>query len=135
MKKHYLSFAMSALLSCGAALALPAAQDAAAAPQNHAEGEHRHMDPERQLQFLTKKLNLSSEQQTQLRPILAERAQQVEALRSDTSLAKEDKHEKMRTLHEESQSKIEAVLTAEQKKTYEQMQERSHAHHEGGEQK
>jgi Spy/CpxP family protein refolding chaperone len=133
MNKKILSLALCSLFSIGAALALPVAQDQAAPPpppQGDAQqpgpdhGRGRQMDPEKQLAHLTKALNLTADQQTQIKPILADRQQKMQALWSDSSLSREDRMSKMKSIREDSNTKIEAVLTADQKPKYEQMQQR-----------
>jgi periplasmic protein CpxP/Spy len=127
MKKQFLSLTLCAFFGLGAALAAQAPQDQPAAqPAPQANGQ-RPVDPNRQLQVLTKKLNLSADQQSQLLPILTDRKQQMAAIRSDTSLSREDRHAKMTALRQDSKNKVESVLNAGQKQTYEQMQQ--HPHH------
>jgi hypothetical protein len=84
------------------------------------------MDPDRQVKMLTKKLNLTADQQTQIRSVLTDRQQQFESIRNDSSLAPKDRREKMHSLREDSEAKIRAVLTDTQKQTYDQMQEQMH---------
>ena len=60
-------------------------------------GRHHHAhNPDKMAAHLAKKLNLSADQQAQIKPILADRQQQMQALRADTSLSKEDRHAKAR---------------------------------------
>lgn len=136
--------ALGAVLSTGALLAAaqdaeaPASGNAAQASQtqsqadagmdrHHAKGEKR--DPDKMVAHLAKKLNLSADQQAQLKPILAERQQQMQALRADTSMSKEDRRAKAQQIHQESKAKIEAVLNAQQKQQFEQMMAERRAHH------
>ncbi len=73
---------------------------------------------------MTKRYNLSSDQQTQIKPILANQQQQMQALRQDSSLSREDKMAKMKSIHEDSSSKIQAVLNDSQKEKFAQDQQR-----------
>ena len=84
------------------------------------------MDPNQQVQRLTKRLNLTADQQSQLLPILTERRQQMTSIRSDSSLSAQDRHAKMRAVRESSEAKIRALLTDSQKQTYDQMQQKMH---------
>ena len=96
---------------------------------------HRHgMNPERQLKHLTKMLNLSADQQAQIKPILEEHAQQLNALRGDTSLSQHDRRAKMREIRQSSKAKLEAVLNDQQKQKFETMmsKRREHMHAKGG---
>lgn len=83
---------------------------------------------------MTKQLGLSSDQQNQIRPILADRQQKMQALWQNQSLSEEDRRSQMRSLRQDSNAKIEAVLTDAQKQKFEAMQERRgrHGDHRGG---
>ncbi len=83
---------------------------------------HRGMDPDKQVAELSKKLNLTADQQTQIKPILVARQQQMEALHQDQSMSQPDKMAKMTSLRDDSNAKIEAVLNDTQKQKFEQMQ-------------
>ncbi len=126
MTNKILQITLCSMLALGAAVAAPVAQDQTATPAPAAQqGEHHHQaDPNKQLQMMTKRLNLTADQQNQLLPILTDRQQQVAAIQSDNTLAKKDRWEKMKSVREDSRTKIEAILTPEQKQTFEQMQQR-----------
>jgi len=126
MKKQLCSLALSALFGLGVAIAAPQAQDPAAPPQSNAEGGHRQFDPNRQVQMLTKRLKLTGDQQNQILPILTSRGQQMDSLRSDTSLSPEDRRSKMRSIREDGNVQIRALLNDKQKQTYDQMQQQMH---------
>jgi protein CpxP len=113
--------------------AAPTQQDQAGAPDGGGRG-YRGGD---QTEFLTKKLNLSSEQATQVKAINDDARQQSMAVRNDSSIAKADKRGKMMDIHKAAQDKIRAVLTDEQKTKYDAMQakrQERRAEHQGGEQ-
>lgn len=76
---------------------------------------------ERQLKMLTKKLNLTPDQVTQVKAIDADTRTQSEAVRSDSSLSQADKRSKMMDIHKASQDKIRAVLTPDQQTKYDAM--------------
>lgn len=66
MKKQLLSVALSTLFGMGVAIAAPQTQDQPAASGQTAEAPHRHQaDPNHQLKMLTKRLNLTADQQNQ----------------------------------------------------------------------
>ena len=126
---------LGALLSTGLMLAqspgsnqAPAANAPQAAPAQ--PGNHRTFDPGRQALHLAKRLSLSDDQVAQIKPILADRFQQMQNLRANTSLTAQDRHAKVRAIIEDSNSKIEAVLNDTQKQQFEQMlaQRRSRQH-------
>lgn len=131
-------FALSALL--GVATVVGAPQEASA-PAGHdkTEGTHangrRQRDPQQQVQRLAKRLQLTDEQQTQLLPILSQRAEQAKAIRNDTTLSVTDRRAKMRDLRQESEAQIKNVLTDTQKQQYDAMVQRGRNHmkrHEAG---
>jgi hypothetical protein len=118
MKKQFGLFALCVIFCAGLAPAAPLPQEApAVAPAGH------RADPSQQLRRLTKRLNLTSEQQDQLLPILTDRQQQTTALLSDSSLSAQDRHAKTRALRGDSDSKIKAILNGNQKQQYEQIRE------------
>jgi Spy/CpxP family protein refolding chaperone len=128
MKKQLCLLTVSALFAIGAAMGAPQDPPVSPSPAGNGQGSHHQMDPDRQVKMLTKKLDLTADQQTQIRSILTDRQQQFESIRNDSSLAPKDRHEKMRTLREESENKIKGVLTDSQKQTYDQMQQQMREH-------
>jgi len=75
-----------------------------------------------QVEFLTKKLNLTPDQVTQVKAIDADAMKQMMALREDTSVAGPDKRAKMMDIHKASQDKIRALLTDDQKTKFDALQ-------------
>lgn len=124
MHRKMFNFALSAVFSAGLAMAAP--QDAApppdAMPMNHGS-RPMMMDPDQQLQTMTKRLNLSGDQATQIRPLLVDRMAQVKALQADSSLAPRDRFAKMRSISQETNSKISAILTDDQRAKFEAMEQ------------
>ena len=103
------------------------------------EGHHggpEHMSPDQRLAHMTKRYNLTADQQTQIKPILTDEQQQMQALHADTSSSRQDRLSKMQTIHQDAATKISAILNDEQKQKFQQdqarmqqrMQERSQAH-------
>lgn len=88
-----------------------------------------------QLEMLTKKLNLSSDQVTQVQAIDQDARTQSMAVRNDSSLAPADRRSKMMDIRKTSQDKTRAVLNDDQKAKYDamlaQMKERR-MNHQGG---
>jgi Spy/CpxP family protein refolding chaperone len=74
------------------------------------------------VEFLTKKLNLTPDQVTQVKAIDADTMKQAEAVRADTSIAGPDKRTKMMDIHKASEAKIRALLTDDQKTKYDALQ-------------
>ena len=127
-RKTILQVAVLALGIVGP-IALPVmAQDPAPppAPQGQAGPQHGHGGPGgmrgNQVDFLTKKLNLTSDQVTQVKAIDDDARKQFMSLREDTSIAGADKRTKMMDIHKASQDKIRALLTDDQKTKYDALQ-------------
>lgn len=123
MRNKLCTIALTALLGLGmTALAQDQSTAATTAPPMHGHGHM--MNPDNQLEHLTKTLNLSSDQQTQIKPILENQQSQMMQLHQDTSLSRDDKMAKAKSLHDDTTSKIEAVLNDQQKQKYEAMQQK-----------
>ena len=107
----------------------PAATAPQAAPSQPGN-QHRNFDPSQFAARLGQRLSLSSDQVAQITPILTARQQQMQTLRADASLSEQDRHTKAHAIMQDTNSKIEAVLTDPQKQQFEQMlaQRRQHRH-------
>lgn len=126
MYRKFSTLALTGLLTLGMSAGAAIAQDQSAPPQQQQNPNwqgHRRMDSDAQLKRLTKQLNLSADQQSQIKPILDSRQQQMQQLWQDQSLSREDRRQKMTAIQSDSTSKIEAVLNDTQKQKYEAMQE------------
>ena len=133
MHTRTISILLGAMLAAGAALAQASDQNqpssATQATQNTNERMHRAPNPDRMAKHLGKKLNLSNEQVTQIKPLLEDRAQQMQTLRADTKLSQQDRHSKARQIMQDSNTKIEAVLNNTQKQQFEEMLQQRREHH------
>ncbi len=89
-------------------------------------GMHHRPSAKRQLRRMTKQLNLTSDQQQQMLPILQDRNKQMKAMHDDTSLSPQQRRQQTRTLMQDSNQKMEAVMTDSQKQQFEQMQQQRH---------
>jgi len=122
MCKRLLVIAGSGLLVLGVALC-----GVHARAQTEQSGEHmgrgQRMTPDAELQRMDKALKLSDDQKNQIKPILEDRQQKMQSLRSDTSLSSEDRRSKMRSIFQDSNSKIRGVLNDDQKKQFDEMQQ------------
>jgi len=58
---------------------------------------------------MTKRYDLSADQQTQIKPIIANQQQQMMALRQDSSMSRDDKMAKMKSIRDDSNTKIQAI--------------------------
>lgn len=114
-------FSGAALLAQDSTTAPGPAQDQAGGAPMHHGGMHGPMSPDQELSHLTKNLSLTSDQQTQIKPILQDRHDQMMQMHQDASMSRPDRMAKMKALDESSNTKLEAVLTGEQKTKYEKM--------------
>jgi protein CpxP len=133
MKKPLCCLVVSGLLAAGLACGFPVfAQEPGSVPETTAPppdqgpggGRRGMMDPDQQLAGMTKRYNLSADQQNQVKPILVSQQHQMQALRGDSSLSREDRMAKMQSIRSDSNTKIEAILNDDQKKQFEQDQQR-----------
>jgi protein CpxP len=145
MQRKYLSIAIGLFLSAGLAIAqapvqsqpqqpaAPAAQQQPLASENAPaaqQGQRPHApNPARAAHRLGKQLGLTQDQVAQIQPILANRQQQMESLRADSTLTQQDRRAKAHGIAEGSRTQIEALLTDTQKQQYEQMLQARHAQH------
>jgi periplasmic protein CpxP/Spy len=74
------------------------------------------------VEFLTKKLNLTPDEVSQVKAIEDDSRKQMMALREDASIAGADKRAKMMDIHKAVQEKIRSLLTDDQKAKYDALQ-------------
>ncbi len=114
------------MLALGAQAAL-SAQEQAPATSDPQQGQWGHgqrhmMNPDRQLAHLTKTLNLSADQQSQIKPLLVDRQQKMQALWQNQSLSREDRLSKAQAIRQDARTKLEATLNDQQKQQFEALQ-------------
>jgi protein CpxP len=141
MKKQQMNqgmFRAAAVLLCAGGLMVSSAmaqqQDAPPPPQDgQQQGPPpmgpggmggRGMNPERRMEMLQKHLGLSTDQATQMRAIFEMERGKMEGVRANTSLAPQDRRAQMMEIHQDSDAKVHALLTADQKTKYDEMQAR-----------
>jgi len=111
------------------------APDQQSAPATR-EGRGRHqMDPARRTEMLTRKLKLNADQQTKVQDIFTAAKSQMDSLRSDSSMSREDRRTKMMDIYKTSGDQVRALLDPTQQKKWDEMQsrrEQRHGHHHGG---
>lgn len=91
-----------------------------------AGNQHMHkFDAQTQLQRLTKQLQLTSDQQAKIGPMLQQRDQQLQALQGDASLKPADRRTKAMAIMQGTQEQIGGVLTQEQNDKWKAMRERA----------
>ena len=124
---------MLGLSLCGGLLttsAHAAPADGAAKPATKAgkagkgqRGDRRGGGPMRMMQ----ELNLTDAQKAKLKPIMADMMTQMKAMRDDDTMDRKAKMAKMKTMREEMEKKVNAILTPEQQKKMAAMQEKMKA--------
>jgi len=82
------------------------------------------MSADQRLQMLTQQLNLTSDQQSQIKPILENESQQMQSLHSDSSLSQQDRMSKMREIRQNTASQIKPILTPDQQTKWDDMMSR-----------
>jgi Spy/CpxP family protein refolding chaperone len=93
-------------------------------PTQTATGTHGGWPtPDEAVARMSGKLNLSDDQKAKITPVVAERQTKMRALMEDTSSRKFKKAREAKGIMADSDKKIEAVLTKDQKETYEAMKE------------
>jgi len=118
MKMQSICIGLAALALCVVAMsAVPMrAQDQAPPPPQG--GGMGRMTPEQQVDQLTKELSLTPDQATKVTAIVKDQMSQMTALRGDDTLSQEDRRDKMMKIRTDTQTKIKALLTDDQKPKY-----------------
>ena len=140
IKQGFMTLVAASLISIGVPMASAqdnsANQQAAPAqsmPQDQAnaangpDGGRGHrglMDPAQRTAELTKKLNLTSDQQAKVQSLLEAQRSQMESARQDNSSAQQDRRAKMMDIHKSTGTQIRAVLDSDQQKKWDDMQAR-----------
>jgi periplasmic protein CpxP/Spy len=111
---------LAALSFWCAGLAHPAfAQDKAPAPAS----DTQFPSPDQVVDLLATKLALSDEQKSQIRPIIADRQQKIAALRADTSLRKGKRLRQIKSVLDDGDRRIKAILNQQQQAQYAQVEQ------------
>ena len=76
-----------------------------------------------QVKDLTEKLTLTEDQQAKVKTILEDTRDQMQKIRADESLSQEDKMAKGRGLRETANGKIRELLTDDQKKKFDALEQ------------
>ena len=101
MKRY--RFWLTTLAFCWGALFIPL-------HQSHAQSQQTVQKVER----LSKELNLTPQEETQLIPILETEAPKLRAIKSDPSLTNVQKLEQLKAVHDQTDPQVKAILTPEQ---------------------
>jgi periplasmic protein CpxP/Spy len=84
-------------------------------------GRREQMSPDQHLERLSKTLSLTDEQKSQIRPILEDRHQKMESIRSESLLSEQERISRLRSIFEDSNKKMYAVLNDDQKQNFDQI--------------
>lgn len=118
MKRIHTLLAIGILLTSGPVVLSAAAQD-----QTSTSSTFQMRTPDEVVNTLATKLNLTDDQKSQIKPIIADRQQQLAALKADTSMRPRKKLRKLKGIFNDSSKKIEAVLNDQQKQQYAQLEQ------------
>lgn len=134
MRNTVCTLALTALLAAGLTCSAAAQDDASTNAQATAPttmSHHHEMNADRDLARMTKHLSLTQDQQTQIKPILENRDQQLNQLYQDSSMSKADRRSKSKDIRDDAKSKIDPILNDEQKAKFDSMGSRHHHSHHG----
>ena len=81
------------------------------------------MSVEDQVKQLTERLSLTDDQQGKVKAILEDGREQMQKVRGDDSLSQEDKMSKARGIHDATTTKIRDILTDDQKKKFDELEQ------------
>jgi len=131
MKKSILCALLATALAC-CGTALYAQQD------NMSQGApaaHRMPTPDQRLQHMTKTLSLTDDQQQKIKPLLESESQQIQSLRQDTTMSKQDRMAKVQQIRQSTDTQINGVLNKDQQQKWQEMQDRHMQNGGGGQMK
>lgn len=120
MKRLFISSTLALTLAATTAFCQqpsPQSPNGSAATQQQPadqQGRHHSFDPHKAAQRIGKRLNLTEDQTAKLEPILATQQQKMAALRSDTSLTRDQRLEQFKTIHQDTKSQLATILTPDQ---------------------
>jgi protein CpxP len=114
-------------LGCAVVFAEPALPPDSNSPVYKDKRPDAHQHALWSMRELSEKLNLTDAQKAAIKPILANDANEIKAVRQDSSLSEEQKVAKIKEIQENRRKQINAILTPEQQEKFAEI--RSEAHH------
>ena len=113
------AMALGGLVVCST---LVSAQDATNAPDK--KGGKRGMSPDQMMERYTEQLSLTDEQKPKVKAVLEDSGKKRREIFRDSALDREQKQEKMQPVMEAQNKKMKEILTADQYKKYQEMNEK-----------
>lgn len=139
MRNTVCSLALTGFLAIGLACTASAQNDTSGQTQTDQQTttttttskhmHHHEMNADRDLARMTKHLKLTQDEQSQIKPILQNRDDQLNQLWQDSSMSKTDRQAKAKDIREDANSKITPILTPDQQQKFSSMQSRHEHHH------
>jgi len=134
----------AAMLLCGAAIVLrsAAAQDTPPPPMPERSqgtpqgpggpGRGQMMDPERRTKMMTERLGLSDAQAAQVKAVYEDERTKGQALMADQTADRQAMRPKMEAIRKDSETRIAAILTPDQKTKWDEMRAEQQRRGPGG---
>lgn len=85
-------------------------------------GQHQPPSPEQRVKMLTQQLNLTNDQQQNIKLILEDESNRMESLRSDSSLTQQERRSKVQEIRQNTKTQMNSILTQEQQTQLQQAQ-------------
>ena len=82
-------------------------------------------DPGRFVDRMAQQLNLTEEQKSTIQSYLEDQRSQMQVLRNDTTLTRDQKAQRMREITQQTRDKIQSILTVEQKQKAEDLRQQA----------
>ncbi len=129
-RKTLCGLALGACLALAGNLVTAQSSDSAPPPPPGRGMGHGPMDPAAMAAHMAKRLSLSSEQESQVAALLTTQQAEHKSLEQNQTITHQQFMAQSKALHEQTESKIEALLNDTQKAQFEQM--KSHMGHGPG---
>ena len=120
MKKFLICSALAVAVALGGAAAY-----AQTAGPGGGSGQHQPASPEQRVEMLTQQLNLTNDQQQNIKLILEDESEQMKSLRANTSLTQQERRSKMQEIRQNTKTQMNSILTPEQQTQLQQAQVQS----------
>jgi Spy/CpxP family protein refolding chaperone len=125
---------LTVLAACLFAMAALAQQNPPAKGEDHKHMGHDMGSVDDHVKELATKLNLTADQQVKVKTIMEEHHQLMEAMMKDGALSQEDKHAKMKSMHDSVHTKVREVLNDDQRPKFDamvkDMEDHMHSQHD-----